>query len=236
MKLADKSLAFARCVGERWQDQPAMDLPSFQRRYLYVQSFGAAHTARSYWILHRAKQHNDCNVLARNLLERIFNSRVAAKSPKHAVELIAYELSKRISGLRRLLREHQRLPKKATETIERHESELKVFLSLLGTQSVPQWDYYRRASVAGISSWAYRGLYSGFSCYTHADYGVSRPQDSNKPSSFADFIALLAPVETALFLHAPACTDTSCEVGLRYKALCDEFSNKTLEERISEDG
>src|SRR5258706_21393 len=96
MTLPDKSLEFARSIGEQWQDQSGIDLGAFQRRYLYVQSFGAAHTAKSYWILHHAKQHNDCNVLTRNLLERIFNSRVASKSPKHAVELIAHELSDRI--------------------------------------------------------------------------------------------------------------------------------------------
>jgi len=164
-----------------------MDLPSFQRRYLYAQSFGAAHTAssllknlqsaawghaayrnssgtnvlcrpgaltgrlfqqaaRGYWLLREAEQYNDCFVLARNLLERIFNSRVASKSPKHAIELIAHELSKRIRGLRLLQREHQRLPKEATETIGRLDSELKVFLSMLGTKPVPRWDYYRRAS------------------------------------------------------------------------------------------
>ncbi len=234
--LPDKSLAFARLIGEQWQDQSALDQPSFQRRYLYVQSFGAAHTARSYWILHHAKQFNDCNVLARNLLERIFNSRVASKSPEHAVELIAYELSERIRRLRLLQVEHQTLPPEATEKITELERELQVFLSLLGTQSVPQWDWYRRAVEAGISSWAYRGLYSEFSCYTHAGYEVSRPQELNKPSNFADFTALLAPIDTAMFLHRLSCNKTRCDVGSEYKALYEEFRNETLGEPTSRDG
>jgi len=234
MTLADKSLAFARSIGEEWQDRPGTDLRSFQQRYLYAQAFGTAHTARGYWILHREEQHHDCNLLARNLLERIFNGRVASKSPRHAVELMTCELSEHIRRLRLFQRELQHVPKEATQTIERLESELQVFLALLGTQEAPQWDYHRRAVEAEISTWAYRGLYSEFSCYTHAGYEVGRPRELNKPSNLADFIALLAPLDTAMFLHRLSCTETQCEIGARYKTLYEEFRNEMLGEPTSE--
>jgi len=230
---ADKSFSFARSIGEQWQDPNSNDLPSFQRRYLYVQSFSAAHTASSYWILRRADKQYDCNVLARNLLERIFNSRVAHKSPRHAVELIAWELSERIRHLRLFQTVH---PQMDMQTIQGYESDLRVFLSLLGMSSAPQWDFYRRADEAGISSWAYRGVYSLLSGYTHAGYERGRPKEISGPTSLADFVALLAPIDTAFLFHRISCTDVRCEIGSQYKALYDEFERETIGRTTSNDG
>ena len=99
---------------------------------------------------------------------------------------------------------------------------------MCGTHRVPQWDYLRRAVVARLSSWAYRGLYSKFSLYAHAGYEMSQPQEVNRPSGLADFIALLAPIDTAMCLHQLSCGQTPCEVLVKYKALCAEFRSKTL--------
>jgi hypothetical protein len=232
MTVADRTLAFARSIGKDWKDTQEMDLSAFQRRYLYLQSLGAAHSARAYWILHRAQQHNECHMIARNLLERIFNSRVAIKSSKHAVELIASELSDRIHRLQLWQRDTPGLPAQLTDLIERHERELHEFLKMLNTSIAPQWDYYRRASEANIA-WAYRGLYSDFSRYTHAGYDTTRPQELNKAWSVTDFIALLAPIDTALQLHRLSCSESPCKVAADYAALYEEILNITLSERIS---
>ena len=119
MTLADKSLAFALSIGGEWRDLGGADSTSYQRRYLYTQAFGAAHTAKSYWILHEAGQHSDCNALGRKLLEHLFNSRVASQSPRNAVELIAYELSERIRRLRLLMGEHKRVPREVAADVQR---------------------------------------------------------------------------------------------------------------------
>jgi hypothetical protein len=126
MTLPDKTLAFARSVGEDWTDKwKKNELLGFQQRYLYVHALAACHTARSYWILHREGQHNECHILARNLLERIFNSRVASKSPEHAVELIASEVADRIRRLRMWHLHQATLPTGMEDTIKRYEGELR---------------------------------------------------------------------------------------------------------------
>src|SRR5262249_30658716 len=102
--------------------------------------------------------------------------------------------------------------------------ELHQFLSLLGTKAAPKWDYFRRAKEAMIDSWAYRGLYAELSCYAHAGFEMSRPTERKKPWRWANFVALLAPIDTAMPLHGVSCADEPCPVGNRYKALLDEIN------------
>jgi len=102
----------------------------------------------------------------------------------------------------------------------------------LGSSTAPQWDYYRRAADASIA-WAYRGLYSEFSCYTHAGYEMSRPPELNKPWRLSNFIALLAPIDTALQFHRLSCTEQPCNVAADYAALYSEIQSETLGEPIT---
>ena len=90
--LANKSLAFAEKAGSPWKETAGSDCQAYQRSFLCRQSFGAYHTAKSYWILHENKCFSDCIALGRNLLERIANSICGSQSPTQAVELIASEL------------------------------------------------------------------------------------------------------------------------------------------------
>lgn len=226
MMLQDQTLAFARSIGQPWKDEFGMDLLGFQQRHLHAQALAAAHTARGYWILHRENQHNECHILARNLLERIFNSRLARKSAKHANELIVSDLTNHIARLKSWQKDEPTPDSVVVELIERLEKELQQFLALLGQKKPRKWDCSQRAAEVGLS-WAYRTLYSDFSIYTHAGYQISRPPDLNKPSNLADFIALFAPIDTAIHLHQLSCTDNPCKVAADYKALYDEICSTT---------
>jgi hypothetical protein len=206
---------------------------AYQRSFLCRQAFGAYHTAKSYWILRKKRCFNDCNGLGRNLLESIANSVVGAKSPTHAVELIAYELSEKI----RHAEQWKRLPEISAEfsaelqqVIDKHQAILPTFLALINKAKAPDWKFYRRFEVAGLPGY-YRSGYFNFSRYTHAGYEVQRPGRNTSPSRTADFVALAAPVLTAANYHAHDCEDCSqgnCSLRDESMLLLKQFSSQTI--------
>src|SRR3990172_720068 len=148
-ELAQKSLGFSKKTGEPWRDSGANDCKGYQRRLLYVSAFGAYHTAKSFWLLHDNRCFDDCGILARNLLERIINSSFAAKSPTHAVELIADDLTDKIRRLK-LLNHPPHDTAELTASIANHEAQLQIFLGLIGKSEATRWTFCKRAEEAGI--------------------------------------------------------------------------------------
>lgn len=192
--LPDKSLAFAKKIVDTWNDAGGCDCKAYQRRYLYRSAFGAYHTAKSYWILHENNCFSDCDILARNLLERIFNSVFAKESPTHAVELICHELNDKIRRFK-LLNNGPNASPENSKSIEDHEKLLQTFLGLISKSEAPDWNYCRRAEESGLSR-IYRSGYFDLSRYAHAGYEVPRPEKHDQQSKTTDFIALVAPVLT----------------------------------------
>lgn len=227
--LPGKSLGFAKTIGETWNDAGGSDCKAYQRRYLYVSAFGAYHTATSYWILHENNRFSDCNILARNLLERVFSSAVANRSPTYAVELISHELSEKIRRFK-LLNNGPNASPENSKSIEDHEKRLQTFLRLINRSEAPDWNYYRRAEESGLRSY-YRSGYFNLSRYAHAGYEVPRPEKHNEQSKTSDLIALVAPVFTKVLYHAvdcPDCIRDKCVVANEFKALSRDFSLCTL--------
>lgn len=218
-----------RIIGETWTNTGDLDCKAYQREYLYRSAFGAYHTATSYWILHENKRFSDCNILARNLLERVFNSSVASKSPTVAVELICHELKDKIRRFQSLSNGINASAQN-NRSIEDHEKILQTFLSLIKATEVPDWNFYRRAEESGLDSF-YRSGYFDFSRYAHAGYEVPRPEKYNQQLKASDFIALIAPILTAQSYHAldcPNCHQGKCAVADESKALSHDFSRCTL--------
>jgi Family of unknown function (DUF5677) len=229
--LRDKSLSFAKRLGCTWSDTGGHDCKAYQRRYLYVHAFGAFSTAKSYWILHESKCFSDCVILARNLLERIISSGVGAKSPAHAVELISHELSDKIRRAK-LWTPSPNIAKRLGDMIKEHERDLSTFLSLIGKRKAPAWGKFeKRFDEAGLPGF-YRSVYFEFSRYAHAGYEVPRPENHDRRSKAADFIALVAPVITAGNCHlvdCPDCNQGKCGVHEESMALLEDFSSRVLE-------
>ncbi len=223
--LADDSLAFAGKVGNAWKETGGGDCKAYQRRYLCRQAFGAYHTAKSYWILHENKCFSDCIALSRNLLERIANSICAAKSPAHAVELIAYELSEKIRHAK-LWNPSPHLSAELQQVVTEHERILRTFLALIKKNKAPDSNFRKRFEEAGVQGF-YRSAYFDFSRYTHAGYEVPRPGKRNDGSKAADFISLVAPVVTAANYHGldcHDCTQGNCTVRREGMVLLNRFS------------
>ena len=228
--LRDKSLSFAKRLGRTWTDTGGSDCKAYQRRYLYVHASGALNTAKSYWILHENKCFSDCVMLARNLLERIISSGVGAKSPTHAVELIAHDLSGKIRRAK-LWAPSPSSATKLSDMIKEHERHLPTFLGLIGKTKAPDWKWLKQFDEAGLPGF-YRSLYFDFSRYAHAGYEVPRPGNYNQQSKSADFIALVAPVITAGNCHlvdCPDCNRGKCGVHEESMALLEDFSSRVLE-------
>jgi Family of unknown function (DUF5677) len=227
--LPERSLAFAKKVGETWRDYPGLDCKSYQRRFLYVNAFAAYHTAMSYWILHASNCFNDCGILARNLLERIINCAFAVKSPEHAVGLIAAELSEKIRRTE-MLNHPPHASQELTDSIQGQQRDLTTLLGLLQKAKADDWNYCRRAEEAGLLSY-YRFGYFNLSRFAHAGYEVARPQEHNRQSKTTDFIALIAPVITAANGHSvdcPDCSSAKCAVRKEFDALATDLSLGTL--------
>jgi hypothetical protein len=223
----DKSLEFAKTICAAWKDTRSCDCKAYQRRFLFVNAWAAYNTAKSYWILHENKCFDDCVILARNLLERIFNSACAAKSPTHAVELISHELTEKIRHAKQCSPNAQA---QLTPSINEHEKILQTLLGLMKKMKAPQWSYRRRAEAAGLVAYYLSGYFS-FSRYAHAGYEVPRPEKQNQQSNAADFIALVAPVLTAANYHAVDCPDFrqgKCDVHAESMALLQDISLRTL--------
>ena len=199
ISLPDKTLAFAKHIGDAWTQPDGMGMREFQERFLYSQTLGAARTAKSYWILRSEGQDFDTQVLARCLLERVFSSRVAKMDSRYAVEMIASEIDDRIEYQRRWIKSHGDATEDKTAHLHSLESDLKVFMTLLGNPSVPKWDYFRRAEKAGVA-WAYRSAYSEFSRFVHTGYDATAFGEECA-LNVSDFIALVAPIDTAIWLH-----------------------------------
>jgi len=232
--LAHKSLAFAKKVGRAWKETGGGDCKAYQRRFLSRQAFGAYHTARSYWILRREGCFSDGITLSRNLLERIANSICGAKSPTHAVELIAYELSEKIRHAK-LWTPSPSISTELTKAIKEHEKILPVFLALINQTKAPDWKFYKRFQQAGVAGY-YRSGYFDFSRYAHAGYEIARPGGASRESKAADFIALVAPVITAANYHALDCQDCSrgkCAVHRESMLLLNRFSSRTLQTKTN---
>jgi hypothetical protein len=101
--LADKSNAFARGIVGEWKDTFDLDARGFQLRYLYLNSYRAAVSAQSFWLLHSHGRFHDAQIIARTLLERIVNNRVARHSPKRACSLLATNRWKDRAGVQKMV-------------------------------------------------------------------------------------------------------------------------------------
>ena len=226
--LAKESLVFAERVGDGWKDAPMPDCLAAQEQFLCRQAFGAYHTAKSFWILHENGRLTDCIVLARNLLERIVNSTFGWKSPNHAVELIAHEYNTTIKQAEQwdtLLGGSPNLQQVITE----NKKALRAVLSLLNKTEAGDWKIFKRFEECGSGmERCYRSLYFHFSRYAHAGFEVPRPGKHNEPSEASEFVALLAPVLTAINYHrrdGHECSHGKCRIGDEGMALAGRFSN-----------
>ncbi|GEM_PF-3185934 len=227
--LAQRSLSFAKEIGEQWKESEGIDSKSYQRRFLYVNAFAAYCTAQSYWLLHASNHFNDCRILARNLLERMFNCGLAVKSSEHAVGLMAAELSEKIRHME-LLRQPPFAWEELAVPIQNLNRQLAVLLGLLRRTEAEKWSPFRRAREAGLLHY-YRFGYFDLSRYAHAGYEVSRPEEYGPPSKSTDFIALFAPVFAAAQCHAVDCSCASsdeCHVRQKFDALVRDLSLGTL--------
>jgi len=63
----------------------------------------AATSSQSFWLLHAAGKFHDAQIIARTLLERIVNGRVAAKSPERACSVLATNRWKDREGVRKMI-------------------------------------------------------------------------------------------------------------------------------------
>jgi len=226
--LAKESLAFAERVGDGWKDTTGSDCAAGQEQFLCRQAFGAYHTAKSFWILHENGCLTDCVVLARNLLERIVNSTFGLKSPNHAVDLIASEYNSTIKQAEKwdtLLGGSAELQ----QVIAENRRALNTVLSLLNKTKAPEWNIFKRFEVCGTGmERCYRSLYFHFSRYAHAGFEVPRPGRHNQQSEASEFVALLAPVFTAIYYHmrdGHDCSLGKCPIGDEGRALTARFRN-----------
>lgn len=231
--LPDKTLSFAKLIGDAWTQPDGMGMREFQERFLYSQTLGAARTAKSYWILRSKGQDFDAQVLARCLLERIFSSRVAKIEPRYAVEMIASEIDDRIQHQKKWISSHGDATGDKAAHLHNLQSDLKMFLALLEAPTVPKWDYYRRAKKAGVS-WAYRSAYSEFSRFVHTGYDVTAFRDECA-LHVSDYLAFVAPIDTALWLYHCS-TGGSTTYDHAYSQLFSEiqvrcWGNSTIEDR-----
>ena len=222
MNLPDDTFLYAHKIGSPWTDPIGFTLEDFQSRFLYTQCLGASQTAKSYWLLHSNGRFQDCNILARNLLERIFNSRLAIKSSRHAVELLANELAAECEGWRKGINEFgDRVPENLNH-VQCLNQELANFEKLLGGKA-PNWSYYDRAKESGLAAY-YRSAYFHLCSYTHATH-TTPVEKSDYPCPATDYIALMAPIDTAVTLHRLSCPRADCELDEQYVLLAKNISS-----------
>lgn len=184
--------------------------------------------AKSFWMLFFAGEHDASKMIARNLLERIINARVASNSAEKSVELVCSELNTFIEKAELWLAQNPFIPE-APNIIGRIEDDrriLKELKALIGVTDTPKWSYFRRANETGINM-LYRSSYWDFSHYVHAGYQKPNLDSLNIPDAGAAFYALISPIQTALLLH-------QCDNGPdnqkqnEYNTLYQECSDATL--------
>jgi hypothetical protein len=167
-------------------------------------------------------------VLARNLLERIVNSAFGLKSPNHAIELIANEYNTTIKQAEKW----DRLLGGSTDlqqVIAENKSALKTVLGVLNKTEAQDWNIFKRFEECGSGmEQCYRSLYFHFSRYAHAGFEVPRAGRHNQKSEASEFVALLAPVFTAIYYHrrdGHDCRQGKCPIGDEGLALTARFRN-----------
>jgi hypothetical protein len=86
------------------------------------------------------------------------------------------------------------------QVVAENKNALKAVLGLLNPTEVQDWNIFKRFEECGSGlELCYRSLYFQFSRYAHAGFEVPRPGRHNQQSDASEFVALLAPVFTAIY-------------------------------------
>ena len=227
--LADKSNAFARDIFKNWEENFPFDAKGFQYRYLYANSFRAAKSAQSFWLLYSRGFFHDAQIIARTLFERIVNSRVASKSPERACELLATNRFDDKAGVQKMIDidpKNYNHPE-MKEHLELYQREIDHFLGLSKTTKAKKRNFLEMCKEVKLE-WAYRMIYREFSEYTHASFGVASKDPVEDDCKMAAFIALLAPMDTAIQYDSAFHGEERKVLADNYRALYNEFADPLL--------
>jgi len=227
--LADKSNAFARDVIGDWEDTFAFDANGFQFRYLYSNAYRSAVSAQAFWMLHLNGRIHESKIIARTLLERIVNGRVAALSPERACSLLATDRFKARENVRKLINFDAGTfdtPEIQAKQAERQD-EIDKFLKLAGRTEVVPWNFADMCKEAKIE-WAYRMLYTDLSEYTHASHGTAPAKAGDEVSETALYLALVAPMDTATQYDLAFHGKQRDDLFHAYKALYSKIADPIL--------
>ncbi len=235
-RIADKSFAFAKRFLDAWTDVDTHGPVEFQNRYLFKQMIGACQFSQAYWTLYQTRERDAGRMIARHILERVFNARVAKISPHLAVELIAHDINEKIEKVELFIEQNPDLPDKNVLVAKVAElaAERKIFLDYIGLEAAPNWNYYRRAEKVHLQ-WAYRSMYMDFSRFVHANYELPDLVRRDEECPFANFVALFGPLDTAASLHSLTCSDgAGCSVSAEYGEILQEIGEATGAQLIIE--
>ena len=188
--LADKCNAFARDVVGEWKDSKNWNAQGYQMRYLYSNAYRSAHTAFAFWKLHAIGAYHECHILARVLLERIVNGRIATMSPERALRLMVTELGKEIKGIKSW-KDLQKLNDATINNwLAEHAAKCNELLKLLNLAEPPRWNFFKLIAEVKLEP-LYRTAYRDLSQYTHASFSVSAPGCGDEDCRMMKFVALL---------------------------------------------
>jgi hypothetical protein len=176
------------------------DLPTLQHHVVYSQAFGSIRLSVSYWSLRDENRNYEAHVLARNLFERLVNTRYSAASVTNAARLAASMLGDRVKKLNQLLKVAEPEFKASLEGVrdrDQAEYDRTVSISGLGPDPVVS-NFFSRAEAIGLDD-LYRSLYFSLSEFTHPPIkrNVIGTMDA-PPAPSIDMLSFLAPLETAL--------------------------------------
>jgi hypothetical protein len=229
INLADRTNAFAKEIIGDWTDTFRLDATGFQYRYIYSNAFRAAVSAQSFWLLHSRRRFHDAQIIARTLLERIVNGRVAAISPERACSLLATDRQEELEKVRKI----RNFDPTNFDTaqiqaqLDLYQQEIDKFLKMASRSDVLTWNFAEMCKEVQLE-WAYRMLYASFSDYTHASYGVGTGDPSIEEMRIALHIALLAPMDTSTQYDRVFHGKERSEISQKYTELYNEFSDLLL--------
>lgn len=222
---------FAFPVLKAWKATGKQDAASFQSSYLYTQALGASHMAESFWVLFNLDKHDAAKIVARHLLERVYNARFAGKSPEDAVDLICHEIADKIKRQKQFLEANPKLKPSERIPIEgsiaSHDVDLQKFLTLLGRPPTENLSIYKRANLVQLK-WAHRSIYMDLSNYAHANYEHPHQGEIDIPERIAPAMGLFAPMDCAHQLHKLTCKGGACDMGKKYTSLYDKIMRATV--------
>lgn len=200
MTIYEKVTDFAATIVDRWgQNQPIeYNADTIQQQYLFAMASGALRSLHSFATLEQANSLHDLPIIARILLERSVRADFARRSKANAIALMISEGNERIDKMEKFLSLRNGNVEGLKDKIDSLKEDLAELEKHLEAGYPRGLNVFRIFELCDLEA-VYRSAYHLFSQPVHGSFHSGF--QSVKVDPVMRFVMLMAPVETANFLH-----------------------------------